>query len=211
MATRARYASRLWAVPAIVGWHVLTYFAVTRIIDRMPAAWIRNLETPLDRRIPYLPWTWPFYWAVYPFVVLGGAVALMRLETRGFQLAVRGYVVLILTCAVVQIALPAPAPWPDEPSAPQRLMHSSWLMRPWATFPSMHVALATFTAVLWWDSFRHGLHRAGAGIMTVLIGASTLTLKEHVLPDAIGGALAGGVAGFWWWRRALREPGWPPR
>jgi len=192
--------SRLWILAAIAAVHFGTYIAVTRTIDRMPAAALYNWEIWLDPLIPHLPWSWPGYWAAYPLVLGAGGAAMLRLPQCLFWRAVRAFLLLILAAAVLHLSLPAPAPWPDDPFLLQRIVHESPVMRRWATFPSMHVALCTLTLMVSRAVFPSSAARLVIAGVTLAVGVSSLTLKEHVIVDALGGALLGGTIGLWWRR-----------
>lgn len=197
--------SRLWAIGLVTCLYFVTYVAVTRIIDRMPPAALWHWETPLDRWIPYLSWSWPGYWVAYPFVVIAGATAMLRMPAACFRRGVTAFGLMIFLGAVLHLSFPAPAPWPDHPHLVQRLAHASPLMRRWATLPSMHVALCTLTTFLCLGVSRSRRARFGAPAITLLVAVSTLTLKEHVVLDALTGMLLGSGVGYWWWR-SLRRP-----
>jgi membrane-associated phospholipid phosphatase len=69
---------------------------------------------------------------------------------------------------------------------------------PLNTLPSMHTAFAVLVVVFSFASWSHPLTRAAFVVPAVLIVASTLTLKEHVILDLVAGLALGAVAAAWW-------------
>jgi hypothetical protein len=198
--TRRYAAHRLVAVAGVALLHLLAYLTVTRINAARPSYALWNLSTALDGAIPHLPHTWPLYWLVYPFVPLVGGLALLRMPDAAFRRAVVAYAAMLLTGAAIQLLIPARAPWPAAPAPMQRLYHGSGLVLPYANLPSMHVAFATLTALVFSSVARSPAARAAAGAAALAITVGTLTLKEHFVLDAVTGVLLG-FAAWSWWRR----------
>lgn len=185
--------------------HLGCYWTVTRVTESRGPAVLVRLATPLDDLVPHLPWTWPFYWLTYPFVVLGSGAALLRVGDRAFGRAIMALVGITLLGAAVQILLPAQAPWPPDPAPIQRLYHESALVLPYANLPSMHVTYVTVTAGILGSVFAHRWVRVGAALIAAGVVTSTVTLKEHVVLDALAGLLLASGA-MLWWRKGSREP-----
>ena len=198
--SRRPAAYRLVAIAGVALLHLLAYLAVTRVNAARPAHALWNLSTAVDGAIPHLPHTWPLYWLVYPFVPVVGGLALMRMTDAGFRRAVIAYAGMLLAGAAIQLLIPARAPWPAAPAPMQRLYHASGLVLPYANLPSMHVAFATLTALIFSSVSRAPLARAAAGIAAIAITVGTLTLKEHFVLDAATGVLLA-LAAWGWWRR----------
>lgn len=193
---------RLPAMGAVVLLHVACYWAVTRFnAGRDPAAFVQ-LTTPLDTLIPHLPWTWPFYWLTYPFVVVGSAAALLRVSPATFQRGLVAMIGVTLIGAATQVLLPAEAPWPPEPAPIQQRYHDSFLVLPYANLPSMHVTYVVMAAGFLVTVFRHSGVRIVASIVTAGVVLSTVTLKEHFVLDAVTGLLLSAAA-ISWWRRGI--------
>jgi hypothetical protein len=193
-------AHRLVAIAGVALLHLLAYLTVTRVNAARPAHALWNLSTALDAAIPHLPRTWPLYWLVYPFVPLLGGVALLRMPDPAFRRAVAAYAVMLLAGAAIQLLIPARAPWPPEPAPMQQIYHASGLVLPYANLPSMHVAFATLTALIFSSVSRSPAARAAAGAGALAITVGTLTLKEHFVLDAASGVLLA-LAAWSWWRR----------
>lgn len=191
---------RLTLVASVAALHVGCYWVVTRVTAARGPAVLFETATPLDRLIPHLPATWPLYWVAYPFVVLGGGAALARLDHGAFRRAIVALAGMTVAGAVVQLLIPARAPWPAVPAPPQQRFHASALVLPYATLPSMHVAYCAVVAGLL-AAVRPGraTRLVCAGVVTA-VALATLTLKEHVLLDALAG-LALAWSTLQWWRR----------
>jgi membrane-associated phospholipid phosphatase len=67
----------------------------------------------------------------------------------------------------------------------------------------MHVAYATVAAGLLAAVVPGPSWRAGGAVMVALIALSTLTLKEHVVLDAVAGLALGGGTLIWWHRGVM--------
>lgn len=195
---------RVLVMTGLVGLHVVCYWAATRIAVARGAEALWRTATPLDLLIPHLPATWPLYWIAYPFIVLGCWWSLRQCEETTFRRAVGALAGMTVVGAAIQAAFPAIAPWPATPAPSQRAFHESALVLPYATLPSMHVAYCAVTAGLL-GTFRPGrLVRSFAAAIVGLVAVATLTLKEHVVLDAVSGLTLAGLT-LWWWRRGLGE------
>jgi hypothetical protein len=198
-------AQRLAAIAGVALLHLLAYLAVTRVNAARPAHALWHLSTALDAAIPHLPHTWPLYWLVYPFVPVVGGVALLRMPDPAFRRAVTAYAGMLLAGAAIQLLIPARAPWPPDPARMQQIYHASGLVLPYANLPSMHVAFATLTALVFSSVSRSMVARAAAGTGALAITVGTLTLKEHFVVDAVTGVLLA-LAAWSWWRRPDEIP-----
>ncbi len=191
---------RLAAMLAVALLHLGAYWTVTRINSVRPDDVLWMLETPLDRAIPHLGWTWPAFWFGYPFVLVGGAWALWRLPVPLFARAVVAFAAMTVVGAVVQMLVPARSPWPLDAHPVQRFIHEATLTRPYASLPSMHVAYSVLVALFGIRACGQAATRWSFGLAAVLIAVSTVTLKEHFILDPVAGTVLA-VATFSWWRR----------
>lgn len=178
--------------------HFGGYLVVTEAALRRPASELWHTATRLDAYVPHLPWTWPFYWAAYPFILAGGAAVLLRLREASYRRAIAALAVMAVAGATIQIAVPAQSPWPHLGHPAQSLIHWSRFERGFATLPSMHVAFSAFVAVLAGAAFRSLAVRSLYAFMAAAISLSTVTLQEHVILDVVAGAALGGFAALWW-------------
>jgi hypothetical protein len=183
--------------------HVLVYFVVTRVTLLRPSSAFIDFRVGLDDEIPHLPWTWPVYWLPYVLVPVAAGASIMRLDSRPFRRLIVAWCGMIVLGGLIQIVWPAVAPWPISPALTQRLYHDSPLILPYATLPSMHVAHVALSALVAGTVFPSLLSR-GAGLLLVPAAAlATLTLKEHVVLDAVSG-IALALTAWVWWRRGAR-------
>lgn len=202
-APRSERTRRIPIVAAVVLLHISCYYGATRINAGRLATSLYDLAIPLDALIPHLPWTWPLYWIAYPFVVVGGGSALIGLPATAFRRAVAAFIGMTLAGALIQVLIPARAPWPDVPAAAQRFVHQSALVLPYANLPSMHVAYCVLAAAFISTRARSRLVAGGAWLVALLVSIATVTLKEHFFLDAVAGVLMA-LAAFAWWRHGVR-------
>ncbi len=181
--------------------HVVVYYVVTRLTLLRPADAFIDAHLALDDQIPHLSWTWPAYWLPYVLVPIAAGASIGRLDSGAFWRLFRAWCGMVGVGGAIQVMWPAVAPWPQVPALSQQLYHDSALMLPYATLPSMHVAHVALAALVSGTVFPSAAVRLTGGFITVVVAASTLTLKEHVLLDAASG-LALALATWQWWRRA---------
>jgi hypothetical protein len=198
----SRSVRRIAVILVLVLLHGCVYVVVTRATLVRPAGTLRDFTTPLDAAIPHIPATWPLYWIAYPYVIVAGGSTLLRLPETLFRRAVTALMVMMLAGGAIQIAFPALAPWPTNPAPSQRRFHESALVLPYATLPSMHVAFTAFAAGI--RALTTGTSAAAAAgvLVTLLVAAGTVTLKEHVILDAVTGMVLAGAALTWWRHRS---------
>lgn len=158
-----------------------------------------NLESALDRRIPFLPWTVSIYVASYLF----WAVSYILCVRTDIECAYRFLSADLLAkcfCLFFFLLLPTTNTRPE-------ILGSGF----WHTaikllyqiddadnlFPSIHCLVSQLCCIgirrrkeipLWYRIFTH--------LMAISIFLSTLTTKQHVIVDVIGGIL---IAEFCYW------------
>ena len=203
-ATRATARARALAILGIVLLHMTCYYVVNSTNSHRPAAAFVDLTLASDRWIPYLGWTWVIYYLGDVYIVMWGAVVFWRIPRRGFVRAVEAYSGMIVVGAILQLLVPARAPWPVAPVAVQQWVHDLISMQPYACLPSMHVALTVLPAGISVSVFKSPLLRATSVALAAMITVSTLTLKEHFVLDAVAGLVLGlAVYAFWRGGRAV--------
>lgn len=194
-----RWSLRLLAVVSIAVLHVSVYYLVLRINGGRPTTDLIDPAMALDRWIPYLGWTWVFYYLGDVYITGWGAYVFWRIPSDRVGRAAMAYAGMILIGGAVQLLVPVEAPWPDTFVAPQAWMHETLALQPRACLPSMHVALTVLPAAIALTVLRSRRLQVGSTLVAGLITVSTITLKEHYVLDAVTGVLLG-LAAFGWWR-----------
>ena len=165
-----------------------------------------DLQTRVDRMIPFLPWTAFVYISAFP----GAFLPLFVVRCR--RLLIRSawaHVSVIVCSGIVFVLFPVHAVGLRTDAgilSPARfadwligLIHSTDTVA--NLFPSLHVSLATLTgATLWRADRRHSLVLI-TGVLLLLV--STWTTKQHYIVDGIGG-LAAGLCAAWLAFRSYR-------
>jgi type IV secretory pathway TrbD component len=143
-----------------------------------------DLTLPIDRMTPLIP-EWIYIYALF-FVTSYLPVLVVRDRQlfRRIALAALGFELVSLAtflCFPVRYVL-RPDVLPEIDSLATWGMHFMyWLDAPVNCFPSLHVGAAFFAAVACWKADR-GLSLA-SGLLALLIGASTMLVKQHYLAD----------------------------
>ena len=144
-------------------------------------------ELALDRAIPIEPAWMPMYISLWlfsflPLVVVRG-VARRRTVLAYITTAITAYVGFL----ILPTSAPRPAVVPGDGILAWGLRTLYALDPPYNCFPSLHVAYSFLAAL---SAYR--AHR-GFGVMAllwaVLVGISTLFIKQHYVADVIAGAL----------------------
>lgn len=182
-------AARAALISGIIALFFAIHDAVTAINAARPPGAIHDLSLPVDGRIPYLAWTWVIYYFGDLYILIWGSIVVWKMPSRQFTRAVIAYAVMILIGAGVHLALPGRSPWPDDGSVVQHWFHEVVTNDRNVCLPSMHVAFALLSACMTFHVFRSRSAGVVALVLTVLISASTLTLKEHYALDVAAGAL----------------------
>jgi len=202
---RANWPTKLWLGTVLTILYCAGYFAIEYHPFR-PS--IRLPLTMIDRSVPFQPkWIW-VYQSIYmllPVVWLSETLGQLRRYTIGFiLLASAGFI-----CFVVwPVAGPRPVERPTDPMYRALVRYD----RPLNSFPSMHMALATYSACVAVAVAAGRLRRIlvlSLPVWIVLIGYSTLATKQHCWMDLPPGILMGWLAQYFAWRCVA--PGSPAR
>jgi membrane-associated phospholipid phosphatase len=158
--------------------------------QRNPLGPTRELITPLDERIPYRPeWVWVYSGLYYPLILYLNAVIN---SPRQFTHIAASY--LLLLCLQMACFVLFPVSTPEHWRAYNRGRGLSERLLALVqrfdarsnSFPSMHVSVATLTAL-----HLQPYLGAGAFAFPVLVAASCLFTKQHYLIDLPPGAILG--------------------
>lgn len=180
---------------ALIGYFLVGYFGVGWLATDPARA--RSLATPLDDAIPFLPGSVVVYWSILPMALL--PIFVLR-DPRLFRRVAIAYAAAITVSLAVFVAFPVT-------SAGIRVMTEAtaasgfvgWLLRllhtldpPLNLFPSLHLALATLSAL----AVRRVNPTLGALALawTACIAVSVCTTKQHFVADVIAGVALGALA-----------------
>lgn len=150
----------------------------------------RELRSPLDDLIPYRPrWVWIYSFLYYPVIV---AINWCTRDSRHFLYVASSFVLLLLFQMIFFVFLPVstPAEWRALNLRRGRSERFLALVQkfdaPTNSFPSMHVSVATLTALHLFPVFG-----AWAFLFPALIAVSCVFTKQHYVLDLPPGALLG--------------------
>lgn len=156
----------------------------------------RSLECGFDAKFPLKPkWVWIYSGLYYPVIIL---VIVTVDGMREFNYITMSYFLLLFMQMTFFMLYPVatPAKWRENVtgnSASVRLLKLvQHFDKPSNCFPSMHVSVATLTAL----HLMTGMDRVGYWplLFPVLIALSALYTKQHYVADLIPGALLGWLA-----------------
>ena len=168
----------------LIGW--------TASAERAAALW-----TPLDRAIPFVPWTvflysWVYTAMAYPlFVVRDGRLFGQVVKAYGLVVGVS-----LLTFALFPVTSAALRP---DVSSLDTATFAGWATRltyhvdpPFNLFPSLHLSAAAVSALAAYRA-RPAFGWLAAPVV-VGVGLSILTLKQHFVLDGVAALVLAGVA-----------------
>lgn len=191
-ASLARFFPPYAWLPAILipAYNVLVFFG-TRPINRLYPA--HSLSTSLDELIPFLPWFVLFYilaylqWVLCYFVTLRHSRAL-ACETLSVNLIAK------TVCLICFLAFPTATVRPEVAGSGVWNTLVRWIYvldEPDNLFPSIHCLESWISMRSLWRAEEIPIPvQIANGVLTLFVCASTLFVKQHVLPDVFGGILA---------------------
>lgn len=187
---KVHWRRRLFIMSGVAVLHSICYYFFVRAVnEQRPPSELLNLRTLVDNWIPYLGWTWFFYYLGDFYILFFGAYVVWKLPKAKFLQSAWVYTVMIISGALFHIALPSKSPWPTDLINVQRWFHNSISVNPFACLPSMHVALTILPACIALSILKSSWLKSLSFILAALITISTLTLKEHYFLDTLTGIL----------------------
>jgi membrane-associated phospholipid phosphatase len=199
--TNTQGLKRILTVVGVLLFHLLCYFFVNLYNDSRPQSSFTSFYTTVDSWIPYIGWTWMFYYLGVLYMSVFAIYLAARLPDKSPIHLFRAYLLMIVVANVLQVVFPSRSPWPQWPVPFQHFMHSYVSYDPYVCMPSMHVALSVMPAALSLSVLRSKLRRTVSIVLAVLITVSTLTLKEHFFLDSVAGLALGLLAyGYYRWQ-----------
>lgn len=179
---------RKWYLPiAAVVWDELIYYGANLIARDWPHfVW----ELNLDRAIPFLPWTVSIYFACFLF----WAASYILYAAQENDFAYRFFLADFMSkgvCLIFFLLLPTTNLRPEVLGTgvwDHLMRFLYWIDEPANLFPSIHCMCSWLCYIgarenpklpVWWRRFTL--------VSAIVICASTLTTKQHVVVDVIGG------------------------
>ena len=158
-----------------------------------------NIESELDKMIPFIPWTVSIYFACYLFWAVNYIICARQDKAevyRFFGADILGK----LVCFVIYLA------FPTTNVRPEIVGNTIWdvIMRllyqidmPSNLFPSIHCLVSWFCFIgLRGKSNIPKWYQAASCLMAIAVFISTLTTKQHVIIDVISGVLLAEIC-YW--------------
>ncbi|MCI6858778.1 MAG: phosphatase PAP2 family protein [Eubacterium sp.] len=157
------------------------------------------LETPLDNRIPLIPWTLMIYFGCYIFWIVN-YILIAREDRESVCRFFSADITARLVCFVFFLVLPTTNIRPEIPATGFWNQGMRFLYRVDAAdnlFPSIHCLTSWFCYIgirnrkeipSWYQKL--------SCIAAIAVFISTLTTKQHVLFDVAGGVI---LAEITWW------------
>lgn len=151
-----------------------------------------NYETSLDFLIPFLAWSVIFYIGTYAFWIVGTILCVRYDRNRAFRFFCADAICKLISLLFF-LFLPTTNTRPEITGSGifdmlMRLLYA--VDTPDNLFPSMHCSLSWLCCLGMWGEKRiPKAYRIVAVLFTLAIFVSTLTTKQHVIIDVIGGFL----------------------
>ncbi len=185
-----RFSRRRARLLAMLGMWCLasaTYPAVAALAAVLqphpPTVWV----SPLDRLVPWLPLSVAVYLSLGPFTLLAAWCA----DAASYRRLLRAALVAMAVAYAVFLAMPmtpVAGPLPDDATGRALYRALRRADQGYNSLPSLHVAYVGVVLACrpwpWW-----------AWAWGAAIAAATLTTRQHVMLDVLGGALL--AAGAW--------------
>lgn len=198
-----RYLTKTSLLAGLVIFHFGSYFLVNQVYEIIPNLDFLNLEIHLDKSIPYWSWTWPVYYFGFIYSTLWAVYVAWKLSDKSFLYCCYVYLGMLLVGALIHLLIPSRAPWPEPLGLVQNAFKESLSIKPYACFPSMHVATAVFPAYISLYVLKSKVLKTASVLLAVLISISTVTAKEHYILDVWSGAVLALAAGYVWQKIAV--------
>jgi hypothetical protein len=181
---------------AALVWNSIAYYGTRLLTQDWPHY---NMELPLDRLIPFVPWTVSIYFACYLFWAVNYILCARQDKAFAYRFFSADFLAKGV-CLLCFLLLPTTNIRPEV--AAQGFWNGvmTFLYQSDAAdnlFPSIHCLTSWFCYIgvrgrmdipRWYRRFSFW--------MAVAVFLSTLTTKQHVLVDVVGGILL--AEGSWW-------------
>ena len=190
-----RWVVKMTGTTAIMTAFFVVYFYLLNH-SRLPVTTVPRIF--IDRMVPFWPGALPLYVSLWVYVPLAPAMLTVNRDMRAYVAAVLllsavGFGIFILWPTTI------PMPEADALAAPS-LSYLKTVDASGNAFPSLHVAFAVFTVLLFarlLREMRSGfLVRSLNWLWCAGIVYSTIAIRQHVALDAIAGIVLGGIGGL---------------
>ena len=147
--------------------------------------------TRLDQLIPFAPW---FIVAYFSFFVFMPITLVFLRDFQEFVPAALGFLLIVFISNTIFLLWPTIIP-PGAPYDP--LLHGLYVLdRDRNACPSLHASLAIYCALIMQRHMATRLTQLALWLWTVLIVASPLLIKRHMVLDIVAGSLLASVVYF---------------
>jgi membrane-associated phospholipid phosphatase len=153
------------------------------------------LKLPIDTWIPFLPVFSIFYLLYGPFLLV--TLVYFLFFSKNFNHAGFSFIFCLIMAFLFYIFFQTYIARPDvvETDIFSKIVSFIYANdRPYNCFPSLHVSLSILSFLHWLRSFPQV--KVIMGIFTLLIILSTVLIKQHYMPDVIGGIILS-IASFY--------------
>lgn len=154
---------------------------------------VKIFHSPIDEKIPFWPWwSWIYSFLYYPAILY---LNWIFIDARQFIMAVMAFIMLLAMQMICFTLFPVAVPvhWRTinngKTASEKFLLFVQKFDDSSNCFPSMHVSVATLTALLAYASLGPWVF-----LFPVLIALSCIFTKQHYLLDLPVGAFLGWVA-----------------
>lgn len=172
----------------IVGVYQFYFFTQRHTITK-----VREFNSPIDEKIPFWPsWSWIYSFLYYPAILY---INWIVEDSRHFIMIVFSYIILLVMQMTFFMLFPVstPAHWRSintgKSWSEKFLLFVQKFDDSSNCFPSMHVSVATLTALLAYSTLGPWVF-----LFPVLIALSCMFTKQHYIIDLPAGAALGWAA-----------------
>lgn len=168
-------------------WNVTVYFGTRLVAWSWPH---HDITTTFDMRFPFMPWTIVIYIGSYLFWVVNYCICAVQDRQERHRFFCADWMAKIIAL-IIFLTFPTTNLRPEITGnglwdVSMKLLY--WVDRPDNLFPSLHCLVSW----LCWIGVRKRkdvsvFYRYGSLLIAVAICLSTMTTKQHVLVDVIGG------------------------
>jgi membrane-associated phospholipid phosphatase len=189
-----RWVVKMWGTAAIMTAFFVAYFWLLNH-SRLPVTIVPRIF--VDRWIAFRPAALPLYVSLWVYVPLAPALLVASRDMKAYVAAV---LALSAVGFGIFIVWPTAIPKPDvEVASAASIAYLKGVDASGNAFPSLHVAFAVFTAML----FQRLLRGLRSGIAAEALNwtwcagivYSTVAIRQHVALDAVAGIALGALAG----------------